>query len=308
MMKIPKRIPRIVRPIVEVKKPRCTRICKTCLPGLDLYCLATPSAREDGVARRGVARWAPPIPGIRTASELSEERFVLAIRRKMNVRVVHQHIYGNAVLQRDFHHGIVGNHFDVLPLRGNIEVLYNLENVVANLVLGIAVHDRKARLFLHLVGELVLVHVSRHDLPRRVNCQHHNDDNEDALQPAFAAFEAARVRLAWCADAFRIHSNPLSGRLAWPAGEERQPDISPCRLKLALRGKPVEKMAMVCFGKGTGGASQIRRVIARLSQASINRPGQKSRGSSQAGCSTHTSLCRLLAPAEYSASSRAFLP
>ena len=43
-------------------------------------------------------------------------------------------------------------------------------------------------------------------------------------------------------------------------------------------------------------------------QTRINRPGQKSRGSLQAGCSTHTSRCRLLAPEEYSASSRVFLP
>src|SRR5207249_8157078 len=44
------------------------------------------------------------------------------------------------------------------------------------------------------------------------------------------------------------------------------------------------------------------------SEARLNRPAQKSRGSSPAGCSTRTSRCRLPAPAEYSASSRAFLP
>src|SRR5215469_503141 len=61
MMKIPKEMPRIARPIVEVKKPRCTRICKTLLPGLGVYCLATPSTREDGVA--GVAELDIPQPG-----------------------------------------------------------------------------------------------------------------------------------------------------------------------------------------------------------------------------------------------------
>src|SRR5215467_3294735 len=112
MTKIPKTIPRIVRLIVEVKNPRWTRICKRVSPpGWSLYCLATPSTRKDGVTRRRVASHASSNAelGIQTL----EQRLRFAVRSEVQLRVVHQHIHRNGVIQRDFHHIIVSHNLDV---------------------------------------------------------------------------------------------------------------------------------------------------------------------------------------------------
>src|SRR5437867_2421449 len=212
MTKIPKTIPRIVRPIVEVKNPRWTRICKKYSPpGWSLYCLATPSARKDGVTRRRVASSASPNTGL--SIRTLEQRLRFTARSKMQIRVVHQHIHGDDVFEGNPNYIPVGHDLNIFPLSRNIEVLHDFKDVVANLVLGVVVHHRITRLFLHSVGELIIVHVRWHELPRRVNPQHQNDYNEDALQPAFAAFEPALPQLPAHAHAVAIHSDSLLGRL-----------------------------------------------------------------------------------------------
>src|SRR5712692_1434230 len=119
--------------------------------------------------------------------------------------MIEKQIDRNRVVQRDLHDFVRGDNLDVLALRGDFQILHHLENGIADLFFLVTVHDRKARLFLHLVAEFVVRHVSRHDLDGRVDRQKQDGRIDDGLELAFSLFAAAACSCAAIADASRVH-------------------------------------------------------------------------------------------------------
>src|SRR5689334_23581340 len=98
MTKIPKITPRIVRPIVEVKKPRWTRICKKHLPQAGTSIVSQP-APPGKAELRAAGLPAAHRQILKLGVQTLEQRLRFAVWGKVQVRVVDQHIHRNSVVQ-----------------------------------------------------------------------------------------------------------------------------------------------------------------------------------------------------------------
>ena len=77
-------------------------------------------------------------------------------------------------------------------LNGNFQVFDNLEDAVANLLFRVVIHDRESRLFLHLVGELILRDISRENLIGHESAVDQQDRPENRFDRAPAMLRAQR--------------------------------------------------------------------------------------------------------------------
>src|SRR5260370_2349304 len=79
------------------------------------------------------------------------ECLILAGGREVQVETVNNQINWNRIIHRNLHHAGVGDNLDLLTLAGYFQILHLFENDLANLLFGVTIHDREARLLLHLV-------------------------------------------------------------------------------------------------------------------------------------------------------------
>jgi hypothetical protein len=99
----------------------------------------------------------------------------------MQVHVVGKQINRNGVIHGDLHNLIARFDLNVFSFYRNSQVLDNFKDIVANLLFRVAVYNRKARLFLNLVRQLIFRRVGRHDLYRRINRKSQNSRNDESL-------------------------------------------------------------------------------------------------------------------------------
>ena len=123
----------------------------------------------------------------------------------MEIQVVEKQVHRNGVFQRNFHDGIVCGHLDGLALGRNFQILDDFKDIVANLLLGIAIHDGKARLLLHFVRELIVRYVGRDDFDRGINDEQQDRDENDRLELTRPAFGAAVRQRAANSTIFKMH-------------------------------------------------------------------------------------------------------
>src|SRR5882762_7678646 len=124
-------------------------------------------------------------------SDNSEEGLILAGRRKMKIHVVEEQVHRDRVVRRYLHDGIRGQYLDGVALHRKFQFLNDLENIVANLIFGVAIHHREARLFQHLVRELIVRNIDRHNLDRGIDDEQQDHQVNDGLDLAFSPFGAA---------------------------------------------------------------------------------------------------------------------
>jgi hypothetical protein len=108
----------------------------------------------------------------------------------MEIELVDEQVDRNGVVHADFHDVRVGDDFDFFSLDRDFQVLHDFENIVANLLVGIVVHDGKARLFLHFVGKLILGYVSGEDFVGHKCAVNQDGAPNDRLNRAAAALRA----------------------------------------------------------------------------------------------------------------------
>jgi hypothetical protein len=129
----------------------------------------------------------------------------------MQLSTVEKQIDRDRVLQRYLHQGLRYRDLDVFAFYAlNIQILYNLEDIVTNLLVGIVIHDAEARHFLHLVLQLVFGYVGRHELEGQKDSEHEDDGKDYRFELAFAALGtvAPRYRIPF-RGALKIHENLL---------------------------------------------------------------------------------------------------
>jgi hypothetical protein len=105
----------------------------------------------------------------------------------VQIHVVDEQVHRNGVVGGYSHEGAGSHHFDLLALDRDVQILGDLENVVADLILGVAVDHGEAGLLGHFVAELVLGHVSGDDFVGRVGAISQEDGPHNGLQRSFAA-------------------------------------------------------------------------------------------------------------------------
>src|SRR5260370_3239934 len=115
---------------------------------------------------------------------ISEEGFIFAGRREVQIEVVKQQINWDSIVYRNLHYPGVGDNLDVLTLYAVLQtlILHLFENDFANLLFGITIHDPEAGLPLHLILQLIFPNVSGHDFDRGADRKHDNRSDGDALQ------------------------------------------------------------------------------------------------------------------------------
>jgi hypothetical protein len=131
----------------------------------------------------------------------------------MQVHVVGKQIDRNRVIHGDLHNSITRFDFYVFSFCRNFQVLHNFEDIFANLFVRVVVHDRKTRLLLDFVRQLIFRRVWRHDLYRRINRKDKKHGNDNGLY--FACSTLARSRApARCLSCTPISTLPANRRVA----------------------------------------------------------------------------------------------
>src|SRR6267154_30959 len=129
----------------------------------------------------------------------------------MEVPMVKKQINGDGVLHGNLYDRVVGGDDDGLAFDRDLQVLDDLENIVANLFFRVAINDRKTRLLLHLVGQLIRRYINRHKLDGGKDGVHHDCEDDDGLEFAFPSLGAAVHDGAAILYAQKLHGINLLG-------------------------------------------------------------------------------------------------
>ena len=108
----------------------------------------------------------------------------------MQVHLIDEEIDRHCVIASDANNILVRGDLDFFALHGNIQILDDLEDTVADLFFRIVVHHSKSRLFLHLIGELIFGDVGRQDFVSHKGAVDEQDRPKNRLDRAGAALQA----------------------------------------------------------------------------------------------------------------------
>src|SRR5260370_10288527 len=161
---------------------------------LDFYCLARPQSWKARVLRISGCRQKPNTDS--RGADTSEESLIFTARSKMQIQVVKEQVHWDSVIQRDLHDGIACRYHNSFAFGGDFQILHHLENILSNLLLAVAVHNPEARLFLHLVAELIVRNIGWDDFNPAIDNEHCNCQINERLELALPAFGPAVRRRA----------------------------------------------------------------------------------------------------------------
>src|SRR5437016_10423316 len=74
-----------------------------------------------------------------SGADSSEKGLVFTARGKMQIHVVKQQVHGDSIFKRDLHDRVVCGYLESFSLGWDFQVLHHLENIVSNLLVGIAI-------------------------------------------------------------------------------------------------------------------------------------------------------------------------
>src|SRR5580704_7071164 len=128
----------------------------------------------------------------RSSARLLHDISALAGGSELEIRLVHEKIDGDGVADADFDAMVGGSDLDVIAFRGNVQILDDPEDVVLDLIVGIAIDDCEARLLRHFIFELIFRDITGDGLNSN---EHRNDENggvDEGFELAFATLSVAR--------------------------------------------------------------------------------------------------------------------